>query len=365
MTISSFKHLGCFDFCVMVQRVQSHLVLTRVFISNLEDNQVTLAGVTFTISSGIIVAATGIPNVHERWFKAQNLDNQYYEPYFKPRYINERKKVFPFSHLLDTYAPMMTIIMKYFTCEGRFSRLYTYHIRLFMHFTRFKMLNIPYYFFGSIRKMAYTVQGKTYEKKMNSLSYHSLVKIIVLHHLNQLNISWDTFIANNIFIAPQAPHVEDMPSSSHPIDHQDEDIPPPSEPTTSIPPLSQPLSPSSSPLYDHTRSPSRVDIIKPKRKYLGTLSCAYQICHRQVFSPKIMGGALPCSLTKQVENGKQTITYVEIQQHEEDLYETEHDFELVDLSEWDDYDHISIALKGKDAKIGELQTNIDRAIFFH
>lgn len=258
MTVTCFKHMGCFDFCVMVQRVQSHPVLTRVFISKLQDNQVTLADVTFTISSAIIVAATGIHNVGERWFKAQNLNHQYYEPYLKPQSRNQRKRFFPFNHLLDTYAPMMKINMKYFTCEGRFSRLCTYHIKLFMHFTRVRILDIPYYLFRSIEKMAYTVEGKRYEQQMNSLFHHSLIKIIVLHHLNQLNISWDTFIANNIFATPQASHAEDMPSSSHPTDHQDEDIPPPSQPTksippshqptTSIPPSSQPLSPSSSPL---------------------------------------------------------------------------------------------------------------------
>ena len=98
MTVTSFKHLGCFHFCVMVQRVQSHPILTTVFISNLEHSQVTLFAITFTISSDIIVATIGIPNVGEMWFKDQNLDHQYYEPYLKPRYRNERKRFFPFRN---------------------------------------------------------------------------------------------------------------------------------------------------------------------------------------------------------------------------------------------------------------------------
>lgn len=112
MIVTCFKHMGCFDFCVMIKRVQSHLVLTRVFISNLKDNQVTLGGVTFIISSAIIIVATGIPNVGERRFKAQNLDHQYYEPYLKPQYKNERKRFFPFIYLLNTHASIMKIIMK-------------------------------------------------------------------------------------------------------------------------------------------------------------------------------------------------------------------------------------------------------------
>ena len=130
MTINCFKHVGCFDFCEMVQRVQHHRALTRVFISNLKDNQITIVGVTFTISTDTIVVATRITNVGEKWFKAKVIDTQHYEPFLKTRYKNDKKKVFPFSHLLDIFSPMMKIIMKYFTCEGRFSRLYAYHIRL-------------------------------------------------------------------------------------------------------------------------------------------------------------------------------------------------------------------------------------------
>ena len=79
----------------------------------------------------------------EKWFKSKDLEDHYYEPFIKPRYKNDKKRVFPFSYLLDKYAPMMKIIMKYFSCEGRFSRLYTYHIRLLMQFTRVRLLNIP------------------------------------------------------------------------------------------------------------------------------------------------------------------------------------------------------------------------------
>lgn len=100
---------------------------------------------------------------------------------------------------------MMKIIMKYFTCEGIFSRLHTYHIRLLMHFTRVRMLKIPYFLFRNIEKMAYIVQKNPYPQQMNSLYHHSLIKMVVLHHLNLVNISWETFITNDIFRGPQIP----------------------------------------------------------------------------------------------------------------------------------------------------------------
>jgi len=119
---------------------------------------VTLVGVTFTVSPSIIAGATKIPNIEEKWYKAQDLYDHYYEPYIKPWYRNEVKRLFHFRFLEDKYVPMMKIIMKYSTCEGRFSKLYTYHIRLLMHFTRVKLLNLPYLLFRNIENMAHFLQ---------------------------------------------------------------------------------------------------------------------------------------------------------------------------------------------------------------
>ena len=63
LTVSCFKHVGCFEFCEKVQQIQYHPMLTRLFITNIHDRQVTLVGVTFTMSTNIIVATTGISNV--------------------------------------------------------------------------------------------------------------------------------------------------------------------------------------------------------------------------------------------------------------------------------------------------------------
>ena len=172
--------------------MQYHPELTRIFVEHLHENRVNLAGVSFTISSSIISDATMIPNVGEKWFKRQDLDEYYYEPYIKPQYRNQVKRSFPFKCLENKYVPLMKIIMKCFTCEGRFSRLYTYHIMLLMHFTRVRMLNNPYYLFRSIEKMDFIVQRKPYPQKMSKLYHYSLIKVIVIHHLSLLNIPWDT-----------------------------------------------------------------------------------------------------------------------------------------------------------------------------
>ena len=142
--------------------MQNHPELTRLFILNLHEKQVDLAGVNFELSFDAIANATRIPSVGEKWFKQANIDMSYYEPFLKPIYKDNCKSIFPFSHLLEIYAPLMRIIMKYFTCEGRFSSLYSYHLRLLMHFTRVRMLHLPYYLYRIIDKMSYIVQKRDF-----------------------------------------------------------------------------------------------------------------------------------------------------------------------------------------------------------
>ena len=66
MTVTCFKHVVCYELCEKVHRVQHHPMLTKIFISRAHDNHITLVGVTSTISTTIISAATGIPNVGEK-----------------------------------------------------------------------------------------------------------------------------------------------------------------------------------------------------------------------------------------------------------------------------------------------------------
>ena len=120
------------------------------------------------------------------------------------------------KHFLERYAPLMKVIMKYFTCEGRYSRLYSYHIRLLMHFTRVKMLHFPYYLYRSIDKIYSVLQRRNYSQQMKILFHHSLIKMVVLHQLEQKGITWEVFITHEVFTNPHPHHQQNLPSSSHP-----------------------------------------------------------------------------------------------------------------------------------------------------
>jgi hypothetical protein len=60
----------------------------------------------------------------------------------------------PREYLLEPYEKMLRVIQRYFSCEGRFDRVYQYHIRLLMHFIGKSPLKLPFYLYRSLGKMA-------------------------------------------------------------------------------------------------------------------------------------------------------------------------------------------------------------------
>jgi hypothetical protein len=82
-----------------------------------------------------------------------------------------------------------------FTCEGRFERVCQYHIRLLMHFTGKIPLNLPFYLYRSLGKMANKFQVRDDQLK-SSLFHFSLVNFLVIEDLRKLNRDWDSFLAS-------------------------------------------------------------------------------------------------------------------------------------------------------------------------
>ena len=161
LAVSCFQHMACFQFCERLSHIQHHRDLARLFVLHLHDRQVTLAGVNFVFSPEAITDATGIPNVGEVWPKRKWVDLVYYEPYVRPAYVHHLSRNFPIKFLRAEYIDTMRLIMHYFTCEGRFSRVFSCHIRMMMHFTRVRMMNISAYLFHDIQRMATTFRRQT------------------------------------------------------------------------------------------------------------------------------------------------------------------------------------------------------------
>ena len=153
--------------------------------------------------------------------------------------------------------------------------------------------------------MSFIAQKIDYGHQMQSIFHNSLIKMIVLHYLDQLNIAWDTFISNEIFIVQPIEHGQEAPSSSHPptfiplalpIHHSSSS----NESAT----LSRPSSPFHEPIYspridegsmeEHIEHGERN---KHKRVGLGTLTHTYLRGNMKAFPHILWEG--PCLLYQQ------------------------------------------------------------------
>ena len=178
----AFQQVGCMRFCETIQGY--HLQLTKEFAKGFDGVKEKLGSLTFPISSQTISEPTEIPLGGEEWFKGMefNLDN--FEDFLKPKHWKRYGYVVPRSHLQDHHSKLLEVIQRYYTCEGRFNKSYHYHIKLLMNFTSKKPLNLPYYLFRILCKMANIFQAKGDHIEAN-LFHFSLKKFLVIKELEK------------------------------------------------------------------------------------------------------------------------------------------------------------------------------------
>jgi len=139
-----------------------------------------------------IAEATSLPNSGEEWFKGKyNREAFSWNKFFKPNAPKEIGKGLACSLLKKKYKEPMYAIMQYITCNGRYSLILAYHLRLLMVFDRLA-LNMPFYFLKSLSKMS-----KTYQIELDHklIFHHRLIFILLLHELVKYHISWERFLS--------------------------------------------------------------------------------------------------------------------------------------------------------------------------
>jgi hypothetical protein len=105
-----------------------------------------IARVTFRVTEETLSTTTEIPPRGKKLFKGIPLDISCYIDFIKLKCRNRKIGVdIPSQYLLEPFEKILKIIRRYFTCEGRFDRVYPYRIRLLMHFTGKNPLNIPFF----------------------------------------------------------------------------------------------------------------------------------------------------------------------------------------------------------------------------
>ena len=76
--------------------------------------------------------------------------------------------------------------------------VYSYHLRLLLHFVGKRSLDLPFYLYRSLAKMSEKFQVKV-EGNETSLSHHGLIKLLVLEELKILGRDWSSFLFVNGF----------------------------------------------------------------------------------------------------------------------------------------------------------------------
>ena len=107
-------------------------------------------------------------------------------------------------------AEYVAHFVKFITCEGRFGTLYVYHTRLMIRFLD-EEINLPFFLLHSLKRMGSNVQ-KRVQFLETTLYHHSLIKILIEHHLRKVGDNWDEFLVMNHFEEPKEPPSEGKPT---------------------------------------------------------------------------------------------------------------------------------------------------------
>ena len=108
------------------------------------------------------------------------------------------KKSIPTSWLEEIWQHLLKAILVYITCEGRYNRVMIYHFKLMNNFTGRSPLNMSFYLYKILTKMAHQVRAKP-TKIASRLSHHGMIKLIVLELVQRMNVSWTYFVFWNEF----------------------------------------------------------------------------------------------------------------------------------------------------------------------
>jgi hypothetical protein len=141
-----------------------------------------------------VSVATEIPPCGERWSKGIPFDVRFYKEFIKPNYLNRKlEEGAPSRYLQEPFQKFLREIRKYFTCEGRFDRIHSNHIRFLMHFIGRRSLNIPFFLHRSLQEMEDNIRAKTNQPN-KKLSHASLINLLIVEELRRLGNNFDSFI---------------------------------------------------------------------------------------------------------------------------------------------------------------------------
>jgi hypothetical protein len=174
--------------------------VTKQFAESFDGQKAQIGNLTLSITKDFISQVTRLPQIGEKWFKKQYMDES-----ARTLYINKSRKAHNWVHgvarswIKSPWDELAYLIQKYVTCEGRFSLVFLYHIRILQHLNQEKRIDMPYYLLHSLQKMSMLV--KKNKNKERNRYHHGLIKMLVEHELHRRGQSWNIFLLENELIS--------------------------------------------------------------------------------------------------------------------------------------------------------------------
>jgi hypothetical protein len=170
------------------------------FAYSFDGQKATIGNFTLRVNEDSLALVIGLPQTGEKYFKTKHFKDKSWVPFISRSRVSSVnwKKGIPRSWLVHPWDELAYLIQKFITCEGRFSIIYLYHIKLLQHLKGDCEINMPYFLLQSLSKMAKTVQ-KQDRNTVRSLYHCGLIKMIVKNELLKQNMNWQQFTTENGF----------------------------------------------------------------------------------------------------------------------------------------------------------------------
>ena len=162
--------------------------VTRVFALSLVDFQAEVGDLRFRVDERSVAVATGLSLTGERWFKYKRMDiTEWRQLLKKPGQEVSFCCGVARKYFKKEWRPVLDLIHRYLTYEGRLSSAYVYHLRMMSAFIGF-LLNLPYYLLQSLFKMSAAIKRGP-KHVSHSLFHHGLVCMLIDKELSKSNRS--------------------------------------------------------------------------------------------------------------------------------------------------------------------------------
>lgn len=108
--------------------------MKKKFVLHFSDLSTKVVMLNLQASSKVIALVTEIPSGQETWFKNFRFDMERCKMFLKPQFLETNlTKAIPNDYMKDSYTNLLFNIQHYFTCEGRYQKVYSYHFKLILY----------------------------------------------------------------------------------------------------------------------------------------------------------------------------------------------------------------------------------------